>query len=339
MSRRAVLLVAAASMPVLGCSASLRRGVTTTEAATPMEQVTRSSNNELDPAVSPDGKTIAFEVAASRDAPPHVEGMALKDIGAEKPALIAYGPKDAVGREPTWMPDGSSLVYLSGSGGSYRLVQTFGPSPQQITFLADAGNPSLPGMWPAMTPDGKRMAMSVPRLDLFRTGWRRDLFFDAALGVSDLFGSGITVLGAGTSPAWSPHGRRLAFARKSRHGRAHLFVARADGSGAVQITDGPQDDVEPAWSPDGTALAFCSGEVADDGTTHSNIFVVEADGSGLKQLTEGDRSACRPDWASDGFIYFHADATDRFHIWRVRLRGTPAGAEHPVIIQTFLPSG
>ena len=323
MSRWTLLLVATAAMPMLACSASLRRGVTTTEGATPMEQVTRSTVNELDPTVSPDGKTIAFEVSDSLTSTPHVEGMKLADIGSAHAARTAYGPWGAMGRQPTWMPDGSGLVYLSGWGGSYRLVQTFGPSPDQAAFLADAGNASLPGMWPAMSPDGKKMAMSVPRLDLFKTGWRRDLSFDAALGISDLFGTGLTVLGEGTSPAWSPHGRRLAFARRS-DGRAHLFVANADGTAAVQITDGPQDDVEPAWSPDGKSLAFCSGAVGDDGTAHTNIFVVGTDGSGLRQLTEGDHSACRPAWARDGFIYFHADATDRFHIWRVQPVTLPA---------------
>jgi Tol biopolymer transport system component len=252
--------------------------------------------------------------------------MKLDPVGSGTATRIAYGSGDAMGREPTWMPDGSGLVFLSGSGGRPHLVQTFGPSPERTAFLADAGNASFAGTWPAMSPDGKRMAMSVPRLDLFQTGWRRDLSFDAALGVSDLFGSGLTVLGDGTNPAWSPHGRRLAFARRT-DGRAHIFVADADGSGAVQITDGPADDVEPSWSSDGKSLAFCSGEIAEDAMTHSNIFVVNADGSDLQQLTEGDRAACRPDWARDGSIYFHADATDRFHIWRIRLvEGRPGAA-------------
>ena len=320
---RRTMLVTAASMTVLACSPSMRRGVTTTEAATPMEQVTRSRTNELDPAVSPDGKTIAFEVADSPDSAPHIEGMALADIGAQKASRIAYGSRDAMGREPAWMPDGSGLVFQSGSPGSYRLVQTFGPGPEQTAFLADAGNPSFPGTWPALAPDGKTLAMSVPRVDLFKTGWRRDISFDAALGTSDLFGSGITILGEGTSPAWSPHGRRLAFARRGG-GRAHIFIANADGTASRQITDGPEDDIEPAWSPDGASIAFCSQVALEDGTIHSNIFVVHTDGSGLEQLTEGDRAACRPDWARDGFIYFHANATDRFHIWRVRPLGAYA---------------
>ena len=70
---------------------------------------------------------------------------------------------------------------------------------------------------------------------------------------------------------------------------------------------------------------FCSAHgQKEQGWTQSNLFVVRADGSGLEQLTEGDRIACRPDWASDGLIYFHANATDQFHIWRLAPRALTA---------------
>jgi Tol biopolymer transport system component len=303
---------------MLGCSASLRRGLVTTEAATNLEQVTRSGENEFDPAVSPDGQTIAFEVARSPDAPPHVEGMALRDIHAPAPARIDFAPRGETERQPAWMPRGDGLVVLSGTDGRYRLAQTFGASLERTTFLADTGNPSLPATWPSVSPDGTRVAVALPRLDVFQTGWRSERYLPSALGVTDLFGSGITVLGEGTEPSWSPHGRRLAFSREV-DGHAHLFVARADGTGTVQITDGAQDDVEPAWSPDGRSLVYCERDLTERGTTRSNLFVVSADGSGLKQLTEGDTQACRPDWAKDGYVYFHANATGRFHIWRLRL--------------------
>lgn len=313
------LIAIAASMPLLACSASLQRPVSTTEAATGLEQVTRSAMNEFDPAVSPDDTAIAYEVAARPDSTPHVEVMALKDIGARRRGQVVSGSSETMGLEPTWMHDGSGLVFVSERGG-WGLVETMGPSVEKTNFLADAGDPYFPGEWPALSPDGKTMAVGLVNLFEFDSGWRTTRHFDRALVLSDLLGTGLTVLGPGTDPAWSPDGTRLAFARLT-DGNAHVFVANADGTHATQITEGPADDIEPAWSPDGKFIVFCSAH-GDEHWTQANLFAVEPDGSGLVQLTEGDRLACRPSWARDGFIYFHANVTDRFHIWRVR----PIGA-------------
>jgi Tol biopolymer transport system component len=162
-------LLLAASAPLCACSASLRRGVSTTEAATALEQVTRSGGNELDPAVSPDGMAIAYEVAATPDARPHVEVMTL---GAG-PRRIEYTSNDVTGFQPAWMHDGSGIVFVTDGGGSPHLVQTAGSGLAGPTFLGDVGNPNLPAVRASPAPDGSTLAMSLGAVELFRTGWRR----------------------------------------------------------------------------------------------------------------------------------------------------------------------
>jgi Tol biopolymer transport system component len=311
-----VACAALASLPLFACSATVQRAVNTTEAATQMEQVTRSATNELDPAISPDAKTIAYEVADSLDAMPHVEVIALKDAASARPGRIEYSSARAMGLEPAWMPDGSRLVFVSNALGPHKLVETIGDSPEETRLLGSVGDPSLIAAWPAVSRDGT-VAMTLGRLDLFESGWRSRRTLDSALGVSDIVGSGIKVLGEGTDPAWSPDGSRIVFSRKVGS-RAHLFVMNADGTDAQQITEGPDDDVEPSFSPDGNMIVFCSARAEHDRWTQANLFAVRPDGTWLVQLTEGDRFACRPDWAKDGYVYFHANATDHFHIWRLR---------------------
>jgi TolB protein len=321
---RTLLLVVATGPLVasLGCSASIRRPVLPTDAASPLEQVTRSSANEFDPAISPDGKSIAYEVASSADAMPHVEVMALADVGSGKVGRPLYDSKETMGIEPTWMPDGTGLVFVSKTKNSAKaLVQTFGKSAAETNFVAEAGDPYLVAEWPAMSPDGQTMAMSLVNVVRYESGWRTVRQFDHALGVSDLLGTGVTVLGAGSAPAFSPDGKRIAFSRTTSDGHAHLFVANVDGTEPTQISYGSADDVEPAWSPDGQRLVFCSAHEEGDRYVQANIFAMKDDGSGLVQLTEGDRLASRPAWSRDGYVYFHANVTDHFHIWRVRLKG------------------
>ena len=134
-----------------------------------------------------------------------------------------------------------------------------------MPLVADVGEVEFAGEWPAVSPDGSTIAMSVANIAEFHTSWRASLHYDGALGFSDLSGQGIRVPGTGTEPAWSPDGKRLAFVRASG-GHGHLFVANGDGTGAQQITDGPSDDGEPAWSPDGQHIVFCSANVAIEAT-------------------------------------------------------------------------
>lgn len=317
---RTIVLIAA-STSLLACSPSIRRAVTTTDASTGLEQVTHSQVNEFDPAVSPDARAIAYEVAASPDAAPHVEVMALEGVRSGTLRPVEYSSKDTTGIEPAWMPDGSGLIFVSRTRGTPKgLVQTIGRDPARTLFIEDVGDPYLSAESPAVSPDGKTIAMSLVNARVFRQGWRTTRRFDHALGLTDLVGAGSTVLGGGNDPAWSPDGKHIAFARFTG-GHSHLFVANADGTKAQQITDGLEDDEEPSWSPDGRFVAFCSAHGDDQHVTQANLFALRADGSGLVQLTEGDRFACHPSWSRDGFIYFHANATDRFHVWRILPRG------------------
>src|SRR5580658_10263497 len=65
------------STALVACSPAVWRPLETTAAATELSQVTRSNDNELDPAVSPDARSIAFEVAPTLDAPPRITVMSL----------------------------------------------------------------------------------------------------------------------------------------------------------------------------------------------------------------------------------------------------------------------
>ena len=310
------LLFLAGSTALAACSPAVWRPISTTDAATDLSQVTRSDANELDPAVSPDGRSIAYEVAASPDAPPHIEVMSLEGVGPGRPGKIEYSSGEVTGLEPTWRPDGAGLFFLSTRSGAPTLMQMTRDGAGFAPLVASAGEVGFGGEWPAVSPDGATIAMSVRNTDVFHTGWRSARHFDQALGFAGPLGKGFKVSGEGTEPAWSPDGKRLAFVRWSA-GHAHLFTADADGTGAQAITDGPSEDEQPSWSPDGQRIVFCSTNAASE-ALQADLFTVRPDGSGLVQLTEGDRDACHPAWGRDGFVYFHVNATDRFHIWRLR---------------------
>lgn len=92
----------------------------------------------------------------------------------------------------------------------------------------------------------------------------------------------------GSQLAWSPDGRKLAFADVGG-----IYIINADGTGETRVATGSDRDRSPAWSPDGTMLAYQSGD--SDGGIH----VIRLDGTGKKQLSThfGDAD---PAWSPDG---------------------------------------
>jgi Tol biopolymer transport system component len=102
--------------------------------------------------------------------------------------------------------------------------------------------------------------------------------------------------------SWSPDGVRIAIdvtyypaEGAPKGGFQDIFVANADGSGAVQLTYDRGDRL-PAWSPDGSRIAYTYQD-ADGG---SQIFVMNANGSDAVQLTTGQAFSLRSSWSPDG---------------------------------------
>lgn len=101
------------------------------------------------------------------------------------------------------------------------------------------------GTWmaPSLSPDGRTILFDVLG-DIYAV---------------DARGGGARPLLTGTAfemqPVWSPDGTRFAFI-SDRSGAHNLWVANADGTGAIQVSDEKDATIlaSPAWSADGTQL-------------------------------------------------------------------------------------
>jgi TolB protein len=91
-------------------------------------------------------------------------------------------------------------------------------------------------------------------------------------------------------PAWSPDGRRIAFA-SGRDGNFEIYVINADGSRQRRLTRNTGRDDAPVWSPDGRRIAFES---------NWQVYVMNADGSGQRRLTRNAARNFAPAWSPDG---------------------------------------
>lgn len=158
--------------------------------------------------------------------------------------------------------------------------------------LADADAPT----W---SPDGKRIAFSGARTNPF--GGPRAGNIDIYVVNAD--GSGLRRITRSRAwditPAWSPDGGRIAFARGKLpvpEDNGDIYTIRIDGTGLQQLTDNKALEQDPDWSPDGKTIAFDRFTNADD-----EIYAVAADGGNLRNLTRtpGTRENS-PSWSPDG---------------------------------------
>jgi dipeptidyl aminopeptidase/acylaminoacyl peptidase len=131
---------------------------------------------------------------------------------------------------------------------SAPLARAFEPS--DITRIAWLGDPQA-------SPDGRRVAFVVTRLDEERDEYRSSIW------LVEVDGGEPRQLTAGPKrdrlPRWSPDGRWLAFlSERGDDRRAQLYVLPTGGGEPRRLTDQPNSVAEVAWSPDSSRLAFVS---------------------------------------------------------------------------------
>jgi TolB protein len=201
--------------------------------------LTQHPAEDRNPALSPDGKRVAFESHRDGNWEIYVLDLDTDDVTRLTDELAFDGA-------PAWSPDGSSIAFESYRDGNWE-VYALALDTLQPTRLTDdpAGDYA-----PAWSPDGEQIAF---------TSWRDG---DKEIYVTAVDGSQQRNLtnspGEDEYPAWSPTGDRLAFV-SSRDGYAtEIYVMEANGEQQTRLTNNDVNDWSPAWSPDGHEVICAS---------------------------------------------------------------------------------
>ncbi len=271
---------------------------------------------DREPAVSPDGRTIAF---ARGDLMPG-ENLYLLPLTAK---LAAAGPARrlgnlVLGRSPVWTPDGKQIIYMAQEhgivlwfGGALFGVEPTGGSTPRPLFALGRGVAS-----PAISAKG---AVAYSTVGFDANIWRQQI---PARGRAAPTAAPVIVSAAVNFNAdYSPDGLRIAFA-SSRSGAREIWTADPDGGHSGQVTKFNDTFItgSPRWSPDGKQIAFDSAAGGN-----SAIYVIDAQGGTPRRLTDDRTHGVIPNWSRDGkWIYFASAASGRNEIWKI-----PSGGGQP----------
>ena len=104
----------------------------------------------------------------------------------------------------------------------------------------------------------------------------------------------------------SPDGKRVAFVvanavmePEKSEWLSHIYLAAADGTGAVQLTQGEKSSTFPEWSPDGQWIAFLSAR-ANKSEAKTNLWRIRVGGGEAEQLTDEKSNISALRWSPDG---------------------------------------
>jgi imidazolonepropionase-like amidohydrolase/Tol biopolymer transport system component len=216
--------------------------------ASAITDAVRDTAEDFDPAISPDGRRVAFQ--GDR---PGGRGLWIMPIEGGTPKRLTSRFMDYfVYANPAWSPDGQRVAYAVGDtlaivdvNSRREVVLRIDTVPRTVQATSRAKN----GM-PAWSPDGSRLAF----VNTAAGGARGEgLIWEVTAD-----GGTATPLTTmrGVAPAWSPDGSKLAFFGRDSSTRWQLWVQERGGTATRLTSDQEIAPYRVRWNRDGASLIY-----------------------------------------------------------------------------------
>lgn len=230
-------------------------------------RLTNTPEAELFPALSPDARRVAF-IRRTGTGASAVERLLVIDADGTDELSLTDQLFDA--SNPTWSPDGQRIAFTctlpAAFGDELCVVNADGTD---LHVVLDGTGFSFIALYPDWDPTQDRIGhvMDITNPD-------GSFAFVASGGAA--MGSVTTGQSFAISPALSPDGTRLAFARIT--GDGDVFVADATTGATVNLTNSAGMENSPTWTRNGASIVYELG---------GNLYRISAAGGTPVQLTTG----------------------------------------------------
>lgn len=256
--------------------------------------------NELDPALSPDGKHIIYIRLApiEQNTNSFESSIWLMDSNGQNQTMV-IGKPNTTYEHPEWSPDGRYIAFSASEGNKFRQIYLYEfETGDTIQLTNDPFNSRFPS-W-ASTGNSLYYSSFSPIPD------EEDVYSEGIfqLDISDLSDPAKMLLidntdSADTHPSISPDGSMIAYTAAFNQDNREIHVFDLNSQEDVVVTTGANDQF-PTWHPNGTTIYF---ESFRDNFI-SGIWVVNLDGTNITRTTpEDDPRSIRPNTGFyQGFI-------------------------------------
>jgi Tol biopolymer transport system component/DNA-binding winged helix-turn-helix (wHTH) protein len=290
------------------------------------KKLTSPSTNDILPAFSPDGRTLAF----TRQLLSPVFGafVHVVPVAGGEPKVLAPTSVRRRGRL-AWTPGGKEILFAAvplAEDGRQSRPSSYGRVSTYLWSVPVDGGQARPlagtegAVDVAVSRDGHRLVYSQGTSDW--EIWRLDLRRGRAPGEAPTRFAPSTE--EDFNPQFSPAGDRVAFT-SVRSGQHEIWVVDGQGRRPIQLTSLGKAGGSvggPRWSPDGQMIAF---DFTAKGGINVDIYVISASGGTPRQVTTSPAIDSLPSWSRDGrSIYFGSHRDGQVQVWKV-----PSSGEEP----------
>jgi len=252
--------------------------------------------------LSPDGQYVVYDSPQSEDSPKR-DIFLLATDGSHEMALVEHPADDFA---PFWAPDGNRIVFTSDRSGSIGIwvLEVIDGKPKSSPQLIKQ---NLNGMRPlGMTQDGSYY-YGLP-------GGANDIYFadlDPETGkvVMPPAKAVQSFEGFNYAPAFSPDGKRLAYASlrpRASNSNFRVIVVRSLETGEERELSPEHIKIghSPRWSPDGRSILTLAKGTDATGKNRLGFYQIDTETDAATPVVlndeRGDVSAVPPLWSPDG---------------------------------------
>jgi Tol biopolymer transport system component/DNA-binding winged helix-turn-helix (wHTH) protein len=317
----AVIAIALVAVPVLfwttGEQATPGNGATIIDnfANAAHSLVTDYPGSHSAPALSPDGRTMAYVSDASG-----TPQIWIRNVLRGEPVQLTEGPYPA--GEPNWSPHSDQLLFVrSGPGG--RTIDSVSSLGRSAPVVIVEGATS-----PAYSREGDAFVFARGRDIWIARNDGRDREKIIGVPVGDGF--------APREPALSRDGTQVAFIHADAGPLGNLWIIPAAGGEARQLTDmdaGDGDASAPAWSADGRYIVFS----VDADTGGGQLWRYELASGSSAPLTASASGARDAALSGDGKSLLYTATRTQWLITRVNPRTAETATIHVSRAPVYLP--
>jgi TolB protein len=250
-------------------------------------------SSDQTPAISPDGKLIAYYHQSLESPQPatYPTGLYIMDSDGLNRRLLLKGYNWG----PSWSPDGQWLVFTNGA---LHIINLVGDS---IRTFSGINNESFD--CPDWSKDGKFILFSAYDVNEGGVFVCDPLFKNARILFTQIQISGF-------SAKWSPERSKIVFEKALHTAKGYqIYIIDTIGAKETRLTNDDLNDRDPSWSPDGKVIAW---------SRQVHIAVMNTDGKNIRTLDYGRY----PEWSPDSKYIIYSNANSNYSkevLWRVNI--------------------